>query len=76
MAGSGTRLAFVVLLRAGPLIPASTQDATSGGSNATMLTLSILMMGLLAVSLTGCGGGLSAITGPSSVALQEMATAE
>ena len=40
------------------------------------LTLSILMMGLLAVSLTGCGGGLSSITGPSSVALQEVAAAE
>jgi hypothetical protein len=40
------------------------------------LTLSILMMGLLAVSLPGCGGGLSSITGPSSVALQETAAAE
>jgi hypothetical protein len=39
------------------------------------LTLSILLMGVLVVSLTGCGGGLSSITGPSSVALQEMAAA-
>ncbi len=39
------------------------------------LILSIFMMGLV-VSLTGCGGGLSSITGPSSVALQEIAAAE
>lgn len=29
------------------------------------LTVSILMMGLLAVSLTGCGGGGSSTTGSS-----------
>ena len=29
------------------------------------LTLSILMIGLLAVSLAGCGSGVSSITGPT-----------
>ena len=39
------------------------------------LTVSILTMGLLAVSLAGCGGAWSSITGPSSVSLLEMAAA-
>jgi hypothetical protein len=29
------------------------------------LTLSILMIGLLAASLTGCGGAATSITGPT-----------
>lgn len=37
------------------------------------LILSILMMGFLTVSLIGCGSGLSSVTGPTSVALVEMA---
>ena len=67
MADSGMCLAYWLRASARALDPRvnATDAIFEEAAMRRTLTVSILLMGLLAVSLTGCGGGGSSTTGPS-----------